>query len=195
MSSVPASLRQMDIMLLDQVCRDRIPAAARILDAGCGGGRNLEWFLEQGHVLTACDPDAGAIESCRQRFGTRVELHQAALPELPVPSHAFDLVLCNAVLHFAPDEAAFRAWFAELVRTLAPGGRLFIRCATTIAWPGPLPCGDDGRVTGACHFRYLVGREQLLALLEQHGLRLADPLKTTVVDGQRVMSTVVAEVR
>ncbi len=55
-----------DIYLFDQLLRGRITAGMRILDAGCGSGRNLVYLLRQGYEVFGADRDPGAIESVRR---------------------------------------------------------------------------------------------------------------------------------
>ena len=168
----------------------------RILDAGCGGGRNLTYFLREGYEVFGVDRDPQAIEAVR---GLAAEL----APQLPAdnfraePLEAMtfgeacaDLAISSAVLHFAPDDEAFRAMLLGTWRTVAPGGLLFVRLASSIGMEGrmrhlsgrrfALPDGSE---------RYLVDEALLLALTNELGGELLDPLKTTVVQDQRCMTT------
>ena len=98
--------------------------------------------------------------------------------------------LCNTVLHFARDDAHFDAMLRGTWRVLKPDGLLFCRLASTIGMEDRmkrlagrrflLPDGSE---------RYLVDEALLLRLAEQLGGRLVDPLKTTVVQDQRCMTT------
>ena len=185
-ADLPRSLRMMDIMLIDQVFRGRIQANARIADLGCGSGRNIHWFVEQGHQVSATDIDAAALS----HLPLAVDSKRAALPQTDLAPQAFDVVIVNAVLHFAPDLESFKAWFAAAAVLLDNGGLLFIRCASQIAWPGESPCDETGRVIQpGCHFSFLPSRQLILDLITEHDLRLLDPIKTSVVDQQRCMST------
>src|ERR1041385_8754553 len=56
---------QIDIYLFDQLLKCRISPGMRILDAGCGSGRNLVYFLREGYEVYAVDPDVQAVESVR----------------------------------------------------------------------------------------------------------------------------------
>src|SRR6185436_17282301 len=138
----PDALRQIfgmiDIYLFDQLLKGRLTPGMRMLDAGCGGGRNLPYFLRHGFDVCAVDADSGAVAQvrrlaaelaprlCTENF--RVE----ALDALSFPDADFDLVIASAVLHFARDEAHWRAMVRELWRVLRPGGFLFARLASSI---------------------------------------------------------------
>ena len=110
------------------------------------------------------------------------------------PDGFADVVLSSAVLHFARDDDHFAAMLRETVRVLKPGGLFFCRLASSIGMERQvertqgrrfkLPDGSE---------RYLVDEALLLKLTARLGLRLLDPLKTTVVQNQRSMTTWVAE--
>ena len=185
-----------DIYLFDQLLRGRIAQGMRVLEAGCGAGRNLVYFLREGYEVYAADEEARAIESVRR-------LAAALAPQLPLENfrvepveamsfadRSADVVISSAVLHFARDDEQFHAMLRGTWRKLRPGGLLFCRLASTIGMESRmhrlagrrflLPDGSE---------RYLVDEALLVELTEELGGRLADPLKTTVVQNQRCMTT------
>lgn len=187
---------QIDIYLFDQILRGRIRPGMRVLDAGCGGGRNLVFLLQQGYEIFALDPDPAAIRSVRalaQRLAPRLpesNFRAEAVESGSFPDHAAEVVLSSAVLHFARDEAHFSAMLAGTWRLVAPGGLFFCRLASSIGMEGrfaPLGSGRYGLPDGS--ERFLVDEARLLALTAALGGQLVDPLKTTVVQGQRCMTT------
>ncbi len=185
-----------DIYLFDQLLKERISPGMRIVDAGCGSGRNLVYFLREGYEVHAADADARAVDGVRG-------LAQKLAPALPASNFraeavermsfddAFaDVVVSSAVLHFARDDAHFEAMLQGTWRVLKPGGMFFCRLASTIGIESQvkrlqgrrflLPDGTE---------RYLVDEALLAAKAEQLGGELAEPLKTTVVQDQRSMTT------
>jgi tellurite methyltransferase len=94
------------------------------------------------------------------------------------------------VLHFARHDEHFTAMVKEMWRVLRGGGVLFCRLASTIGMADRMH-----RVAGRRFLlpdgteRYLVDEEQLMTLTERMGGTLVDPLKTTVVQDQRCMTT------
>src|ERR1035441_3080272 len=54
---------QIDIYLFDQLLKGRVAPGMRILDAGCGSGRNIVYFLREGYEVYAVDSDARSLES------------------------------------------------------------------------------------------------------------------------------------
>lgn len=186
---------QIDIYLFDQLLKGRIAPGMTVLDAGCGGGRNLVYLLREGYAVFAADANAGVIEAVREMAGRLAPgLRAENFRVEPVESMSFedacaDVVICNAVLHFARDDAHFEQMLMGLWRKLKPGGLFFARLGSTI--------GMESRVTalGGRRYKSPDGSERYLVdealLMEWTGRlgELADPLKTTVVQGLRAMTT------
>ena len=70
---------EIDVYLFDQLLRGRIKPGMRVLDAGCGGGRNLIYLLQQGFDVFATDADPAAVRHV-QRLGASLAPAQAASP-------------------------------------------------------------------------------------------------------------------
>ena len=194
-----AQFGEIDIYLFDQIARGRFDHRQRILDAGCGGGRNLPFFLAHGFDVRVADIEPGAIEVVRvlaREHGVSMpddRLHCGSLESLPWPDRVVDAVICSAVLHFARDEALFAGMLREMWRVLAPGGLFFARLATSIGIERYLPA-VSGRVRlpdGSD--RFVMDERGLLDWTERLGGVLLDPLKTTNVQNQRAMTTWVVQ--
>jgi SAM-dependent methyltransferase len=194
MTTVSARLQDqfggIDIYLFDQLLRGRFDQRRRILDAGSGSGRNLPFFLRHGFQVVAIDREPAAIAALARLVPGAVV---GELDALPWKDAAFDAVLCSAVLHFARDARHWEAMVREMWRVLKPGGLFFARLASSIGIEPLLPA-TTGRVRlpdGSD--RYIVNAETLVRITSALGGRLLDPIKTTVVHGQRAMSTWVVE--
>ncbi|MCA1612971.1 MAG: class I SAM-dependent methyltransferase [Acidobacteria bacterium] len=184
-----------DIYLFDQILKGRFTPRMRVLDAGCGGGRNLNYFLRGGYDVCGVDLSAGAVARVRA-------LASALAPRLPADNFRaepvermsfadadFDAVISSAVLHFARDEEHWRAMLDEMWRVLRPGGLFFARLASDIGMEGRaeriegrrfhLPDGSD---------RFLVDGGMLLAATQSLGGELLEPLKSVVVLNMRSMA-------
>ena len=176
---------QIDIYLFDQLLKGRITAADRVLDAGCGSGRNLLYLLQMGAIVSAVDTHPAAVDGVRAlaaelQPGTPADRFRVeSVERLSFADASFDVVISSAVLHFARDGAHFQTMVDEMWRVLRPGGMLFARLAS------PMP--DGGATSGP--YTYLTSPKQLEELTAQLGGQLLDPIKTTVVHGQRAMST------
>ena len=185
-----------DIYLFDQILRGRIRPGMRILDAGCGSGRNLVYLLQAGYDVTAVDADPAAIAAVAAlaaRLAPQLPASNfiaAPLEAMRVEDEGYDAVISSAVLHFARDDRQFDAMLSGTWRAVKRGGLLFCRLASTIGLETrvrridgrrfQLPDGSD---------RYLVDEQMLLDRGDQMGGMLLDPLKTTVVQDQRSMTT------
>jgi SAM-dependent methyltransferase len=189
---------QIDIYLFDQILRGNIAPGMRVVDAGCGLGRNVVYLLREGYEVFGVDADADAVASVRKTAGViapglpSANFQVAAVEAMPFPDAFADVVVCHSVLHFARDEAHLDAMVRGLWRVLRPGGMLFCRLGSQIgAWNG-----IEFEAVGQGRFRmshgaewFLVDEARLMGLTRALGGELIDPLKTTVVQGQRCMTT------
>jgi len=188
-------LGEIDIYLFDQIMRGRFDRRLRLLDAGCGGGRNLIWFLQHGYEVFAIDGDQAAVAAV-QELSARLapglplsNIRQGALDTLPWADASMDAVLSSAVLHFAADDAHFARMLEELWRVLRPGGLLFVRLASSIGIEHLLkrPTGRVRLPDGSD--RFVVSEQMLLDWTGRLEADLVDPIKTTHVQGLRCMTT------
>ena len=203
LSDASAELRaqfgDVDIYLFDQLLRGRFDRRRRVLDAGCGAGRNLPYFLRHGFDVRAADADPAAVRAVRQ-LATSLQaplppdsVHCGPLDSLPWDDESIDAVICSAVLHFARDDGEFAAMLEEMWRVLARGGMFFARLATSIGLERHLSAATGRVWLPDGSERYVVDEATLLAWTSRLGGRLADPIKTTNVQNQRCMTTWVIE--
>lgn len=196
MSDLHAQFGPIDIYLFDQLLRGRIAPGMRVLDAGCGSGRNLVYFLREGYQVFGADADPRAIAGTRRLAAALApqlpaeNFHVEPIEQMSFPDAFADVVLSSAVLHFARDDEQFNAMLQGSWRTLKPGGLFFCRLASSIGMEHRvrrlegrrflLPDGSE---------RYLVDEDLLVNLTSQLGGVLLDPIKTTIVQNQRCMTT------
>jgi tellurite methyltransferase len=185
-----------DIYLFDQLLRGRIAPGMRILDAGCGGGRNLVYLLRAGFDVCATDADTPAVAAVRtlaRTLGSNLaesNFRVEAIEELSFHDASFDVVISSAVLHFARDDRQFDAMVRSMWRVLKPGGLLFARLASTIGIERLVqPVEGRRHLLPDGSQRYLVDEAMLADLAGALDGTLVDPIKTTVVQGQRAMTT------
>lgn len=191
-------LGNLDLYLLDQVLKGRFEGKQRILDAGCGEGRNLTWFLREGYDVYGFDANEDAIRMLQfvaRSLRPHYDLHRFYVEQLEqallTPAY-FDVVICSAVLHFARDHQHFKAMLQPLLRTLKPDGVLFIRMCSDIGLGRDVVAGSAGLADlpdGST--RYLLTREMLREVIHSHSLALLEPVKTVNVQDQRAMTTLV----
>ncbi len=230
-----------DIYLFDQLLKGRIVPGMRVLDAGCGAGRNLLYFLRSGFEVCAVDESSDAIAHVRRMAeeqdadgksrrqdegqeagadGGRQEQDEGgdegfhgeeavgqgeqagclrsqdrfrveAVEKMSWEDESFDVVLSSAVLHFARSEEQWQAMMNEMWRVLKPDGIFFARLASSIGIESlvkliagrryRLPDGSD---------RFLVDEAMLLEVAAMLPGEFLDPIKTTIVQNLRAMTTI-----
>jgi len=184
-----------DIYLFDQLLGGRLQPGMSLLDAGCGGGRNLVYFLRNGFKVYGVDQSATAIvqaKSLATELLNDIESDQFRVENvdrMSFSNETFDVVLSSAVLHFANDEEHWQAMVSEMWRVLKPGGIFFARLASTVGIEDQiqpingrryhLPDGSD---------RFLVDFEMLDKTTKSLGGEWLEPFKTVVVHNLRSMS-------
>ena len=198
-AELSALVGDIDIYVFDQLLRGRFDTRRRVLDAGCGDGRNLAYLLRRGFDGYAVDRDPRALRQLQAQAaaaGNALPADHVQVGEidrLPWADGSMDAVICSAVLHFADDRAHFTRMVEELWRLLAPRGLFFARLASNIGIEAQvgaagrrvrLPDGSD---------RFIVDESMLLELTARLGGALLDPIKTTNVQQQRCMTTWVVE--
>jgi SAM-dependent methyltransferase len=196
MPSLPDQFGQIDIYLFDQLLRGRITPGMRIFDAGCGSGRNLVYLLREGYEVFAVDSDPWAIQEIRRLAASLAPALPAdnfrveTIEQMSFPDAFADLVLSSAVLHFARDNNQFQAMLRGTWRVLKPGGLLFCRLASSIGMEHQIkPTTERRFLLPDGSERFLVDEALLVKLTKDLGGHLADPLKTTIVQNQRCMTT------
>ncbi len=195
-AELQAEFGGIDIYLFDQLLKGHFDRRRRVLDAGCGDGRNLVYFLRHGFSCYGIDRDEDAIRHVRALAGRLApglpEEHFTcgSIESLPWPDAAMDAVISSAVLHFCEDAAQFGRMLTEMWRVLAPGGLLFVRLASSIGLEhkiGPV-AGQRVRLPDGS-VRFVVDEGMLLEWTARLAGRLVDPIKTTNVQQQRCMTT------
>ena len=181
-----------DIYVFDQLLRGNITTGMTIFDAGCGTGRNIAYLLRNGYDVFGIDPDPQAIDAVR-RLAPHLPADNFRVE--PVEAHSLpdrfaDVVIINTVLHFARDDQHFRSMLHGCWRTLKPGGLFFSRLASTIgAERFVRHLHDRWYAMADGTDRYLVDEAMLMRLTSDLGAELVDPIKTTVVQNLRSMTT------
>jgi SAM-dependent methyltransferase len=184
-----------DIYLFDQLLKGRYDNCKKVLDVGCGNGRNLIYFLRNGYEVFGVDPNPHAVETVK-------ELSAALAPDnslenfmvctaenLPYNDATFDLVISSAVLHFATDAQHFDTMLQRMFRVLKPGGYFFARLASDIGIEHLVkPLGNNRYLLPDTSERFLVNEQVLLNYTNKFGI-LYEPIKTTNVQNMRCMTT------
>jgi len=185
-------LGQIDIYLIDQIMKGRYQNPfEKILDAGCGPGRNLDWFLENGFDIFGIDRNRENIDQLLVKYPKQPKRFiLGELDAIPFPDQHFDHIISSAVLHFAASRNHFFKLLDEHLRVLKTDGTLFIRLASDIGLPHKEALNQDGVfLIPDGSSRFLLTRELLGEILKSFPVRMLEPIKTTNVNDIRCMST------
>lgn len=185
------NIKGVDIYLLDQLMKGNIHSKHRILDAGCGKGRNLSWFLNHDMDAIGVDPKVECIEKLRERFPNRSKQLKVSTIEDFQDDFGFDVIICNAVLHFAKDHDHFNRMFRQLDKNLNKDGMLFIRMTSDIGLKLNETSTDGVYLIPDNSKRYLITREKIDELICSYSYELIEPVKTVNVNDLRYMTTLV----
>ncbi len=191
-------LGNIDIYLFDQILKARFEKHFKILDAGCGEGRNLIYFVRNDYRVYGIDKDADSIQMLKHHIKSinrTYPLDRFAVGNvetMPFSNHEINAIISSAVLHFAENKNHLFTMIKEMVRVLKPTGLLFIRMATDIGMEKCIkPMGDGKFFLPDGTVRFLLTKELLHEIMDQFGLEYIEPFNTVIVDEKRSMSTLV----
>lgn len=184
-----------DIYLLDQILKGRFNKEMKILDAGCGEGRNAVFFIRSGYQVFGIDQDALSIKMLRAHARSLdpsydlLRFQVGRLDELFFHDGAFDAIVCSAVLHFARDRGHFNAMWAELMRVLKPGGFIWLRTCTDAGGilSLSLDLGNGRYKLPDGSERFVLSETHLTSLILEWGLEYLEVPKSVLVYQQRAM--------
>ena len=191
-------LGNIDIYLLDQILKARFDKNFKILDAGCGEGRNLIYFIRNDYKVWGIDKNADSIQMLKylvksiNKSYPQDRFITGNVEALPYHDHEFDALVSSAVLHFAENKKHFFSMIGEMDRVLKPEGTLFARIATDVGMENKVKRVGDGKFAlpdGS--IRYLLTKDQLHQILEDFSYEFIEPFKTVIFDEKRCMSTLV----
>ncbi len=193
-------LGNIDIYLLDALLKGRFSPGMRILDAGCGEGRNLHWFIRNNYDVWGCDSNPGAIRMLQyaaRSLSPNFDKNRfviSKVEELPYPAGMFDAIICNAVLHFAENEDHFKNMWEQLYKALKPEGILFLRLTSAFGMEEKVNEAGNGKYylpDGS--LRFLLTQDLLDELLQLYPAQFIEPVKSVLVQNARSMTTLVLQ--
>jgi len=185
-----------DIYLFDQLLKGRFDTCRKVIDIGCGNGRNIVYFLRNGYEVHGIDMAPEAISTVKELSanlapGNAVEnFVVSSVEDLPYEASSFDLAICSAVFHFASSPAHFEEMVKSVWRILKPGGYLFARLASDIGLESRMQSQGNGRyLMPDGTVRYLVNEQILQHYTNELNGELYEPIRTTNVNNIRCMTT------
>lgn len=184
-----------DIYLLDQILKSRYNSDEKILDVGCGNGRNIQWFYRNNFYIQGIDKDEVSLNKAKYKY-PKIASHFSCseVENLPFKNESFNHIICNAVLHFAENTAHFLTMFSEIVRVLKEKGTLFIRMTSTFGIEDKIEFFSEGvYVLPDKNHRFLLTKSLLEEIMSSCNLTFLEPLKTVNVNDLRCMTTLVLQ--
>ena len=181
-----------DIYLIDQILKGRYKEHETILDAGCGIGRNMHWFLQNNLCIYGIDSNITYITELKRDFPDLppIRLQVADIEKMPFGDNFFNHIISSAVLHFAESTQHFLNMMHEIFRVLKPNGTLFIRMTSDVGIEHLVK-----KIKNGVYFlpdgttRFLLTRDILKQVLHAYPFTFIEPLKSVNVDDMRCMST------
>jgi SAM-dependent methyltransferase len=195
-SEILQSFGNIDIYLFDQLMKGTYEQCDKILDAGCGDGRNLVYFLKNGYSVYGVDQSADAVKAVKALSknlspdNPSRNFKLVSVEDMSFESEYFDLIISSAVLHFANSKDHFEDMLNAMWRVLKPGGYLFARMASDIGIENKVTTLGNGRyLLPDGTERFLVNEPLLLRYTRELNGYLHEPIKTTNVQNLRCMTT------
>ncbi|HDK26429.1 MAG TPA: class I SAM-dependent methyltransferase [Candidatus Atribacteria bacterium] len=109
------------------------PASKKVLDIGCGGGRNTQMLIELNFNTYACDYYIEMVKATRKRIARitndqniKKRIIQASMLDLPYPDEYFNLILANGVFHNVSSKKEMETAIKESSRVLKPKGQICV---------------------------------------------------------------------
>ena len=189
------SIRNTDIYLIDLILKRHFNPTMKIMDAGCGMGRNVEYFLQAGYEVFGADISVDDVNYLRKHaMDINPKIKEDYFRLEPIEAMSFepesvDVVICNTVLHFAKNDDHFNEMLQGAWKLLKPGGIFFSRLATSIGIEKQIK-----HIEGRQYLlpdgtkRYLADEIMLLQLTHKMNAHFLEPLKTVNVQNTRCMT-------
>ena len=183
--------------LMEIAAARRVSGGARLLDIGCGAGRNAVPLVQQGWSVAGTDLSLGMLRAARQRLAATAPGHPlglalAPMEQLPIASGSIDFIVAHGIWNLARTTAQFRAAVLEAARVARRGASLFVFTFSRSTLPAsdqPLP-GERyvfTRFSGGPQIFLTAG--ELVAELAAAGFD-ADPSVPIVEHNRRAQSAV-----
>ena len=159
-----------DMDVLRKKFASYLPGEARVIDMGCGSGRDVMAFSDMGHDAAGLDGAKELLKLAEERLGIKTVV--ADMSEYIAASPYDGIWCCASLIHLNDEEKA--RFFRNLDRNLKPGGALFISVKEGI---------ETGRDSDGVYTSNCTGAE-LRRRLEDAGCEILDDRVTTDAMGR-----------
>ena len=125
----------MDLYLMDAILKGKVPERGKVLDIGCGEGRNGIYFIQHGYEYVGVDQDASKVRILEYLTNSLPHSNASFLAE-PMDKafygNEYDLILASRILHFANSSREFRIIVEKIAASLKPKGMLYLAMDSAI---------------------------------------------------------------
>ncbi len=191
------ALGNADLLLIDQILKNRFNPELKILDAGCGEGRNMVYFIRNGYEIYGIDQDkvtvsmAKLISKSINRDYPSENIRVSSIEKNPFPENFFDVVFCINVLHFAYDIDHFNNMIKSMVKILKPGGLFYITMESMIGFELKLKeIGQWKFELRNKKIRLLLTHKLIAEIIRTTRLEKNEPIRTIHIEGMVSQSSV-----
>lgn len=157
----------------------QLATGSRLLEVGCGNGRDSAFFWSEGHRVVALDASEAAVELARTAHGpTDIDFRHGPLPQVaPALEQGFDAIYSRFVLHAMPlrEEEELLDAASALLRE---GGRLYVECRSIndpMARLGEVISPTE-RIHG--HYRRFIVKDELVERLTSRGFQIVSVVES-----------------
>ena len=180
------------LILIDQILKHRFHKQMKILDAGCGEGRNMVYFINNDFNIYGIDDNADAVKMaklyCKSLNKTfEVEnIQNFAIEKNPFPDQFFDAIICINVLHSAKNQNDFFKWFEQLFRMLKFSGLLLLSVQSQIGLTHNHQQNDkESRNFAGNEDFYLLTQSVLKEILKLDYLKTFENTRSILIDNEK----------
>jgi SAM-dependent methyltransferase len=186
-----SSFGNADLILIDQILKNRFQRHTRILDAGCGEGRNMTFFVNNGFDIYGIDTNPDAVKMARiyckslNKDYEAEQIQKFPIENNPFPDNFFDAIICINVLHSTKNRNDFFLWFGQLFRILNYGGFLLLGMKSEIGLSRYHKPGDQKDIDEpGQEDLYLLTGDVLEEIQRLDYLRTVENTKTLLTDDE-----------
>jgi len=140
----------------------------KVLDAGCGWGRDVDYFQRNGFEAKGIDLAEEALAFARQNM--QGEFIRSDIKDTGFEDESFQGIWCNSVIHFYPEEE-MKEIISEISRITSPGGVFYLSFKLTEDSPESFIRREED---GSRIRRYLVTRSFAEEALKRNGFRVLE---------------------
>ncbi len=180
-----------DLFLIDLILKGKFIEGTRLLDAGSGEGRNLNYFLLNNFDVFALDKNASALRMLTYMAGMlnpetgKDHFIEGDILDHPFPANHFDYILCLSVLHFANSRQEFGKMIRNLLYPLKTGGKIVLGMNSVFGSEEIIEktSPDLYRMPDGSN-RFLLDEEILRNFKEDNNLEIEEQARTLIIHGK-----------